>query len=86
MRRVQIGFWDTDSVLEFLKITGSSNCALDLACGSYMVDAKSLLAVFSLRSAKNVELIIHEDSCDDLLKRLDCFIEHGKLLNQNRAV
>lgn len=86
MRKVQIGFWDTDSILEFLKITGSCQFDLDLVCGSYAVDAKSLLAVFSLRTAQNIELVIHSESCDDLLKQLDCYVEHGKMTASKKAV
>ena len=72
MKRVKVGFWGIDSILEFVKIT----------CGSTVVDAKSLLSVLSVKAAQAVELVIHEESCDRLLERLDPYIEHGSLLDR----
>jgi phosphocarrier protein len=45
-----------------------------------MVNAKSLLSVLSLAVSEEVELIIQEDSCDSLLKLLESYVEHGRLL------
>lgn len=56
MKRVKVGFWGIDSILEFVKITGSSR--------------------------HKMELVIHEESCDRLLERLDPYIEHGSLLDR----
>ncbi|WP_242875619.1 HPr family phosphocarrier protein [Anaerobium acetethylicum] len=45
------------------------NC--DLCCGSYVVDAKSLLGVATLKGSSNVELIIHADKIDVLMKNIE---------------
>ena len=45
MKRVKVGFWGIDSILEFVKITGSSRHKMELVCGSTVVDAKSLLSL-----------------------------------------
>ena len=62
MKRVKVGFWGIDSILEFVKITGSSRHKMELVCGSTVVDAKSLLSVLSVKAAQAVELVIHEES------------------------
>uniref|UniRef100_UPI00326136BE HPr family phosphocarrier protein n=1 Tax=Clostridium sp. NkU-1 TaxID=1095009 RepID=UPI00326136BE len=51
-----------------------------MACGERTVNAKSLLSVLSLATADGVELIIHEESCDSLLRILELYVEHGRLL------
>ena len=78
MKRVKVGFWGIDSILEFVKITGSSRHKMELVCGSTVVDAKSLLSVLSVKAAQAVELVIHEECCE----RLDPYIEHGSLLDR----
>lgn len=80
MKKVKVGFWGIDSILEFVKITGSCNDKLELICGNHVVNAKSLLSVLSMRSIQAMELIIHSDSCEGILKRLDPYIEHGGML------
>lgn len=80
MKKVKVGFWGIDSILEFVKITGSCNYRLELICGSYTVNAKSLLSVLSMRTVQAMDLIIHSDSCESLLERLDPYIEHGGML------
>lgn len=84
MRRVKVGFWGIDSVLEFVKITAGSQHRMELVCGNLAVNAKSLLSVLSVKAAQAVELVIHDDSCDRLLDRLDPYIEHGRLLDRDR--
>jgi phosphotransferase system HPr-like phosphotransfer protein len=50
---------------------------MDLASGRYVVDAKSIMGIFSLDLVNQIELIIHTDKEDvqnDLLKKLERFI------------
>ncbi len=83
MKKVEIGFWGIESILEFVAITGRCKEKMNLVCGDSIVNAKSLLSVLSLASADGAELIIMEDSCDSLLNRLELYIEHGRLLGSN---
>ena len=48
MKSVKVGFWGIDSILEFVKIPGSSRHKMELVCGSTVVDAKSCLLYTSL--------------------------------------
>lgn len=45
----------------------------DLRCGSYYVDAKSLLGVINLHSSVNLELIIHADRADELVQSIEIY-------------
>ncbi|ADL04775.1 hypothetical protein [Lacrimispora saccharolytica] len=80
MKKVEIGFWGVESILEFVSIAGACKEKMNLACGDSMVNAKSLLSVLSLSAAGGLELIIHDDSCDSLLRLLELYVEHGRLL------
>ncbi|MDF2886625.1 MAG: hypothetical protein K0R23_1010 [Lacrimispora sp.] len=80
MKKVRIGFWGMDSILEFVTIAGKRKEKMELVEGDCIVNAKSLLSVLSLVTAEAVELIIQEESCDSLLNLLDLYVEHGRLL------
>lgn len=86
MKRVKIGFWGMDSILEFVTIAGKCKEKMELINGDSIVNAKSLLSVLSLATAEAVELIISEESCDSLLNRLDLYVEHGRLLGSSNIV
>lgn len=80
MKKVEIGFWGIESILEFVSIAGACKEKMNLACGDSIVNAKSLLSVLSLATAEGLELVIHEESCDSLLGLLELYVEHGRLL------
>ncbi|MBE5988617.1 phosphocarrier protein [Lacrimispora xylanisolvens] len=86
MKKVRIGFWGMDSILEFVTIAGKCKEKMELMNGDCIVNAKSLLSVLSLVTAEAVELIIQEESCDSLLNRLDLYVEHGRLLGGKNIV
>ncbi|WP_394522258.1 HPr family phosphocarrier protein [Lacrimispora sp. JR3] len=80
MKKVEIGFWGIESILEFVTIAGKFKERMHLVCGDSIVNAKSLLSVLSLATVEGLELMIQEDSCDSLLKHLELYVDHGKLL------
>ncbi|WAJ25809.1 MULTISPECIES: HPr family phosphocarrier protein [Lacrimispora] len=80
MRKVEIGFWGVESILEFVTIAGKFKERMQLVCGDSIVNAKSLLSVLSLATVEGLELMIQEDSCDSLLKHLELYVEHGRLI------
>lgn len=79
MKRVPVGFWDADSILNFIKKISWYEDDLNLICGKHSVDAKSLLAVFSMKRADELELLIHGDSYEKLLKEIDSYIEYAEM-------
>lgn len=86
MKKVRIGFWGMDSILEFVTIAGKHKEQMELVNGDCIVNAKSLLSVLSLVTAEAVELIIQDEACDSLLDRLDLYVEHGRLLGGKNIV
>ena len=47
----------------------------DLISGRYVIDAKSIMGIFSLDLSKPIELTIHEsDEIDEILKALQPYV------------
>lgn len=65
-----------DSVKEFVNIVGRFDINVDLGSGRHVIDAKSIMGIFSLDLSKPVELTIHaeESRCSDLLEQISKFI------------
>lgn len=70
MRKVSICFRQPEDIVDFVDIMNQYEYNVDLKSGKNIVDAKSLLGVMAIFKADGVELQIHSDDCDDLLKKL----------------
>lgn len=79
MTRREIVFWSMDSIMRFMEIFGRHSYKAELVCGGRTVDAGAVLDVVSLHMLHKAELRIFSDSCDDLLKELDLYMEQYKL-------
>ena len=57
-------------------VQAASGCRKDveLICGRYIVDAKSLLGLMNLGFDQKIELKVYDEECDDLWKELDKFV------------
>lgn len=62
--KVRIRLRSVDDVKDFVSATISSNVKADLMSGRYIVDAKSIMGVFSLDLSNPITLIIECDSTD----------------------
>jgi phosphotransferase system HPr-like phosphotransfer protein len=60
-------------VKEFVAITQESECEILLKSGKYVVDAKSILGIFSLDLSKPLIVEVYSDDCADLLASLAKF-------------
>ena len=74
MKSVSILLNTTESVKKFVNIMSSYDFPTDPRSGRYVVDAKSILGIFSLDLNKPVVLEINSDDCDELLKEITPFI------------
>ncbi|MDE6028981.1 MAG: HPr family phosphocarrier protein [Clostridiales bacterium] len=74
MKAVNIYFPTMDSVKEFVNAVSAYPYEIDLHSGRYVVDAKSLLGIFSLDLAKPIVCEIYNDNCDELLKDIGKYI------------
>ena len=73
MKSIQISLQMASSVKEFVNIVQKYAFEIDLRSDRYIVDAKSILGIFSLDLSKPINVEIHSDNCEDLLKELKPF-------------
>jgi len=68
MKKIPLYLSKTEEVLKLVDIVNDFDYNCDLCCGSYYVDAKSLLGAMMFQGVSNVELIMHADEAVDLEK------------------
>ncbi len=73
MKSVKISLQMAQNVKDFVSIVQEYPYEIDLRSEKYVVDAKSILGIFSLDLSKPVTVEIHSDSCDDLIDALKKF-------------
>ena len=68
MKTVQISLNSIDKVKSFVNEITKYDNDFDLVSGRYVIDAKSIMGIFSLDLSKPIDLNIHADSnLDDIL-------------------
>ena len=61
MKTVQISLNSIDKVKSFVNDITKFNYDFDLVSGRYVIDAKSIMGIFSLDLSKPIDLNIHAD-------------------------
>lgn len=74
MKSVQIKLKLAEHVKSFVQKVATFPGDLDLRSGRYVVDAKSILGIFSLDLSKPITLEIYDNDCEELIKSLEEFI------------
>ena len=75
MKTVQIYLNSIDKVKSFVNDITKFEYDFDLVSGRYVVDAKSIMGIFSLDLAKPLDLNIHtEEGVDEVLEMLKPYI------------
>ena len=75
MKTVQISLNSIDKVKSFVNEITKYDNDFDLVSGRYVIDAKSIMGIFSLDLSKPIDLNINADSnLDDILAALDSYI------------
>ena len=75
MKTVQISLNSIDKVKSFVNEITKYDNDFDLVSGRYVIDAKSIMGIFSLDLSKPIDLNIHAASnLDDILAALDSYI------------
>ena len=62
------------SLKAFVNDVTKFNTDFDLVSGRYVIDAKSIMGIFSLDLSKAIDLNIHDDDTDEILKVLAPYI------------
>lgn len=73
MKSVAISLKEAESVKKFVNLVNKYPYEMDLRSGRFVVDAKSILGIFSLNLSNPLTLEIHSESCDDFLDKLSEF-------------
>ncbi|HBF86152.1 MAG TPA: serine kinase [Clostridiales bacterium] len=73
MKSVQISLQMASQVKTFVSIVQKYAYEIDLRSDRYVVDAKSILGIFSLDLSRPISVEIHSQDCDDLLAELKQF-------------
>ena len=75
MKIVKVNLTSIDKVKAFVNQISKFDYDFDLISGRYVVDAKSIMGIFSLDLSKEIELCIHADEdTDEILKAIDEFL------------
>ena len=72
MKTVDISLNSIEKVKTFVNLINRYDYDFDLVSGRYVIDAKSIMVIFSLDLSKPITLNIHSDSdnAEDILKEL----------------
>ncbi len=74
MNSVQIKLSSIQDVRNFVDIVSKYDMEIDLASGRYVVDAKSIMGIFSLDLLNPITLTAHGDQVDELMAALAPYI------------
>ncbi len=75
MKTVQISLNSIDKVKSFVNEISKFDYDFDLVSGRYVIDAKSIMGIFSLDLSRPIDLNIHTDENEDeVLEKLQPYI------------
>ena len=75
MKTVEISLNSIDKVKSFVNVVSQLDSDFDLVSGRYVIDAKSIMGIFSLDLSKPIELNIHaETGVDEIMEPLKPYI------------
>ena len=74
MKAVNIKLSLAENVKTFVNIVNKYPYDVDLRAGRHVVDAKSILGIFSLDLSKPIAMEVYDDACDDLPEEIKPFI------------
>jgi phosphotransferase system HPr-like phosphotransfer protein len=75
MKTVKISLDSIDKVKTFVNEINRFNAEFDLVSGRYVIDAKSIMGIFSLDISRPIDLNIHNaDNLDEIMAALQPYI------------
>ena len=74
MRTVLVNINSIDKVKSFVNTVTAFDAEFDLVSGRFVIDAKSIMGIFSLDLSKPLTLNIYNDDNDQILEKLKPFI------------
>ena len=74
MKTVNIMLSSINDVKTFVNVVSKYDFDVDLASDRYVVDAKSIMGIFSLDLSKPIKVEVHSDDCEAFLAEIKSFI------------
>ena len=74
MKSFNISLKSITDVKDFVNIVNKYDFDIDLTSGRYVVDAKSIMGIFSLDLSKPIKVEAHADGVEDFMKDVKPFI------------
>lgn len=62
-----------NDVKDFVNIVSKYDFDVDLTSGRYIVDAKSIMGIFSLDLSKPIKVEVHDDNADEFISEVERF-------------
>lgn len=69
MKLYQVTLNSIDSVKKFVDVTTVLHCDIDVLSGRYVVDGKSIMALFSIDLNRPVTVRVHDDEEGELFQK-----------------
>ncbi len=74
MIAVKISLNSIDKVKSFVNDISGFNAEFDLVSGRYVIDAKSIMGIFSLDISKPIDLNIHTDDDEEIMEAIKPYL------------
>ena len=75
MKKTTVMLSSINDVKNFVNAVTKYDYEIDLISGRYVIDAKSIMGIFSLDLSKPIEVEIHSDDCEALLQDIAPYIQ-----------
>ena len=73
MKKVTVSIASINDVKSFVNIVSKYDFDVDLISGRYVVDAKSIMGIFSLDLSKPIDVEVMTDDCDSFIDEIKPF-------------
>ena len=73
MKEIKILLGSINDVKKFVNVVSKYDFDVDLTSERYVVDAKSIMGIFSLDLSKPINVKIHSDECDAFIAEIKEF-------------
>lgn len=74
MKKVTVSLAAINDVKNFVNIVTKYDFDVDLISGKYVVDAKSIMGIFSLDLSMPIDVQVHSDDCDAFIDEIKSYI------------
>lgn len=74
MKETQIKLSNVQDIRDFVNVVILADYEVDLVQGRYVIDAKSIMGIFSLDLLSPITLIAHSDNTDALFEKIAKFV------------